>query len=169
VLEQASRRTEAQFELIDLAEFDLPQVDEPLPPARGRYTHAHTKTWAATVAKYDGYVFVTPEYNHTTSGVLKNAIDRVYGEWNNKAAAFVSYGHNGGVRAAEQLRLIMGALQIADVSAQVSLNLMTDFSNVSEFKPGDYQQTALTAMLDQLVNWGGALAPLRPYPGPAAA
>lgn len=87
VLERASARDDASFELVDLAEVNLPQIDEPLPPALGRYTHPWTQAWAQTVAKYDGYLFVTPEYNRGAPGVLKNALDRVYAEWNNKAAA----------------------------------------------------------------------------------
>ncbi|WP_405110428.1 NAD(P)H-dependent oxidoreductase [Micromonospora sp. NBC_01405] len=161
VLEQGSRRTDATFDLIDLAEHHLPAIDEPVPPARGRYTHEHTKAWARIVAQYDGYVIVTPEYNHSAPGALKNALDRVYGEWNNKAAAFVSYGAQGGVRAVEQLRPILSALQIAHVSAQVSLGLMTDFVNFSEFKPGDHQHRVLAGTLDQLVTWSTAMATIR--------
>jgi len=161
VLDRARERTDARFELVDLARHHLPAIDEPVPPARGHYTHEHTKVWAATVARYDGYVIVTPEYNHSMPGPLKNALDRVYPEWNNKAAGFVSYGWNGGVRAAEQLRLVMGSMQIADVTAQVALNLATDFRDRTEFAPADYQNTALTTLLDQVVAWSTALAPLR--------
>jgi 2-polyprenyl-6-methoxyphenol hydroxylase-like FAD-dependent oxidoreductase len=161
VLDEAATRTDARFELVDLAEADLPPIDEPLPPALGRYTHPHTTAWADTVARYDGYVFVTPEYNHGVPGALKNALDRVYAEWNNKAAAFVSYGHDGGVRAVEQLRVVMASLQIADVSAQVSLDLRADFANHRDFAPADHQRVALAKTLDQLVTWASALAPLR--------
>ncbi|GAA3232349.1 NADPH-dependent FMN reductase [Dactylosporangium siamense] len=161
VLERAGERTDARFELLDLAQHRLPDIDEPVPPARGHYTHDHTRAWAATVARYDGYVFVTPEYNHSLPGPLKNALDRVYAEWNNKAAALVSYGWNGGVRAAEQLRLVMGSLQVADVTAQVALNLATDFRDLTDFAPAAYQDAALTTLLDQVVAWSAALAPLR--------
>ena len=81
---------------------------------------------------------MTPEYNHGTSGVLKNAIDYLYAEWNNKAVGFVSYGSVGGARAAEHLRLVAGELQMADVRQQVALSLITEFENFSVFKPGDY-------------------------------
>ena len=161
VLEQAQQRADAAYDLIDLAEYHLPAIDEPVPPARGVYTHEHTKAWARTVAQYDGYVIVTPEYNHSAPGALKNALDRVYGEWNNKAAAFVSYGAQGGIRAVEQLRLTLSALQIAHVSSQVSLDLMTDFINFKEFTPADHQSQVLTTTLDQLTGWGAALATLR--------
>src|SRR3954447_2107258 len=96
VLEQAGGRSDATFELIDLVEADLPALDESIPPAAGRYTQPHTNRWAQTVARFDGYVFVTPEYNHGYPGSLKNALDRVYAEWNNKAAGFVAYGLDGG-------------------------------------------------------------------------
>lgn len=161
VLERASARDDASFELVDLAEVNLPQIDEPLPPALGRYNHPWTQAWAQTVARYDGYLFVTPEYNRGAPGVLKNALDRVYAEWNNKAAAFVSYGHDGGVRAVEQLRQVVGALQIADVATAVALHLRTDFVGFHDFTPAPYQETALDQTLDQLVAWTAALASLR--------
>ncbi len=104
----------------------------------GQYQGEHTKKWAEKIASFDGFVFVTPEYNHSTSGVLKNAIDYLYNEWNNKAAGFVSYGGVGGARAVEHLRLVAGELQMADVRQQVALSLMTEFENFSVFKPGDY-------------------------------
>src|SRR3954447_16955188 len=161
VYDVASRRTDAQFELIDLREYPLPHMDEPLPPSLGQYQHDHTKKWAAKIASLDGFVMVTPEYNHSTSGVLKNAIDYLYAEWNNKAVGFVSYGGLGGARAVEHLRLIAGELQMADVRAQVSLSLFHDFENFSVFKPGDFQLEALNTTLDQVLAWSKALAPLR--------
>jgi NAD(P)H-dependent FMN reductase len=73
--EIARKRTDAEFALLDLATFNLPLLDEPLPATSGSYSHPHTGTWSAAIASFDGYVFVTPEYNHGTSGALKNAID----------------------------------------------------------------------------------------------
>ena len=104
----AARRSDASFEVVDIAEFALPLLDEPLPPVMNRYSKPHTKAWAAKIASFDAFVFVTPEYNHSTSGALKNAIDFLYREWNDKAAAFVGHGGAGGVRAVEHLRLVMG-------------------------------------------------------------
>ena len=109
----------------------------------------------------DGFVIVTPEYNHSTSGVLKNAIDFLYAEWNNKAVGFVSYGGAGGARAAEHLRLVAGELQMADVRQQVVLSLITEFENFSVFRPGEYNVATLHTLLDQVVAWSAALAPLR--------
>jgi NAD(P)H-dependent FMN reductase len=127
----------------------------------GQYANQHTKDWAAKVASFDGFVFVTPEYNHSTSGALKNAIDFLYGEWNNKAAGFVSYGSVGGARAVEHLRLVMGELQVADVRTQVALSLYTDFENFSKLVPGPQHEAQADVMLNQVVAWSKALAPLR--------
>src|SRR5690349_11833024 len=115
VLGRAAARTGADYRLIDLADHPLPFLDEPLPPSLGQYANEHTKAWATTIGAYDGFVFVTPEYNHSTSGVLKNAIDYLYHEWNDKAAAFVGYGSVGGVRAVEHLRAVCTELKIAHV------------------------------------------------------
>jgi NAD(P)H-dependent FMN reductase len=157
----AANRKDAEFELVDIQAFDLPLLDEPVPPSRGQYSKPHTKTWAAKIDSFDAYVFVTPEYNHGISGALKNAIDYLYREWNNKAAGFVSYGSAGGARAVEQLRLVMAELQVATVRAQVLLSLAADFENYRDFKPGAQQQKAVETMLDQLVAWGEALKALR--------
>ncbi|MDQ1692184.1 MAG: hypothetical protein QOD87_2292 [Pseudonocardiales bacterium] len=161
VLDIAQRREDAEFELVDLADYPLPHLDEPIPPSLGEYQNDHTKKWAAKIASFDGFVMVTPEYNHSTSGVLKNAIDYLYAEWNNKAVGFVSYGAVGGARAAEHLRLVAAELQMADVRQQVALSLLTEFENFRVFKPGDYNVAALTTLLDQVVAWSNALAPLR--------
>lgn len=169
VLDEARGRTDAEFELVDLADFDLPHLDEVMPAALGQYANPHTQAWAAKIAEFDGYVFVTPEYNHSTSGALKNAIDFIYGEWNNKAAGLVSYGSAGGTRAAEHLRLILGELQIADVRQQVSFSLMTDFENYTAFTPAGHHAGMLATQLDQLVTWAGALRGVRAAAAQAAA
>lgn len=165
VMATASKRSDARFELVDIQDFNLPLLDEPVPPAMGQYSKPHTLAWAEKIAQYDGFVFVTPEYNHGTPGALKNAIDFLYKEWNNKAAGFVGYGSAGGVRAVESLRLVMGELMVADVRAQVMLSLFTDFENFATFKPAAHQLQAVDTMLDQVVAWSGALAPLRKAPG----
>src|SRR5438132_13533366 len=161
VHEIAASRGDAEFELVDIMDYDLPLFDEPLSAIFGRYSKDHTKAWSAKIASFDAFVFVTPEYNHATSGALKNAIDYLYHEWNNKAAGFVGYGGAGGTRAVEQLRLVMGELQIADVRAQVALSMFTDFENYTVFKPGPRQESSVNAMLDQVIAWGGALKTLR--------
>jgi NAD(P)H-dependent FMN reductase len=161
VMEIAGSRGDAAFELVDIQDFNLPLLDEPLPPSMGQYSQPHTKAWAARIAEFDGFVFVTPEYNHGTSGALKNAIDYLYKEWNNKAAGFVGYGSAGGARAIESLRLVMGELMVADVRAQVMLSLFTDFENFSTFNPAGHHERAVESMLDQVVQWSAALKSLR--------
>jgi NAD(P)H-dependent FMN reductase len=132
-----------------------------VPPSQGKYQNAHTQKWAQKIGGFDAFAFVTPEYNHGTSAALKNAIDFLYKEWNNKAAGFIGYGSAGGVRAVESLRLVMGELQVADVRAQVMLSLFTDFENYKTFKPAPQHEQTLTTMLDQLVAWGQAMKAMR--------
>jgi len=157
----ATARGDADYELVDIKDFNLPLLDEPVPPSRGQYSQPHTKAWAAKIATFDAFVFVTPEYNHATSGALKNAIDFLYHEWNNKAAGFVSYGGAMGARAVENLRLIVGELQIADVRSQVLLSLSTDFENYKTFKPAERHEKEVGTMLDQVLSWGAALKTVR--------
>ena len=95
----AKERGDLDIEIVDLRDYPLPHLDEPLPPSMGQYQNEHTKRWAATIASFDGFIMITPEYNHSTSAVLKNALDYLYAEWNNKAAGFVSYGFVGGARS----------------------------------------------------------------------
>ena len=161
VYEIAQNRSDAEFELVDIKDFDLPLLDEPVSPIMGQYTHQHTKIWSAKIASFDAYVFVTPEYNHGTSGALKNAIDFLYHEWVNKAAGFVSYGGAAGTRAVEQLRLVLAEVQIATVRNQVLLSLFTDFENFSVFKPAPQHEKSVNAMLEQVTAWGSALKTLR--------
>ncbi|QNE37021.1 NADPH-dependent FMN reductase [Leifsonia shinshuensis] len=160
VHEHAAKRDGVEYELVDLAEWDLPHLDEPMPAAMGQYANDHTKAWAAKIAEFDGYLFVTPEYNHSTSGALKNAIDFVGAEWYNKAAGFVSYGVFGGARAVEHLRLVLSQLQVATVSAFVGLSLQHDFENWA-LKPTAGAEAGLTPLFDQLESWSAALATVR--------
>jgi NAD(P)H-dependent FMN reductase len=157
----AAKRGDAEYEIVDIKDYNLPLLDEPLPPSLGQYSHPHTKTWAAKINVFDAFVFVTPEYNHATSAALKNAIDYLYHEWNNKAAGFVSYGSMGGARAVENLRLVMGELLVADVRAQVMLSLFTDFEHFTLFKPAAMHETSVNTMLDQVIAWGRAMKTLR--------
>lgn len=158
-------------ELVDLSDFALPVLDEPAPGAWGIYAHEHTKRWSEAIASFDGYVIVTPEYNHGVPGPLKNALDYLYYEWHHKAVGFVSYGVHGGVRAVEQLRQIAAELKLADVSAQVTLNTFTDFDytgiDLAEptatgvFAPDDRHAEDLATLLDEVTAWSRALAPVR--------
>jgi NAD(P)H-dependent FMN reductase len=162
VYERASKRGDAEFELVDLADYPLPHLDEPMPPSVGQYANQHTREWSEKIASYDAFIFVTPEYNHSTSAVLKNAIDYLYREWNNKACGFVSYGASaGGARAVEHLRLVAGEIQMADVRSQVALSLFTDFENFTAFNPSERHDVPLNTMLDQVIAWGTAFRTMR--------
>lgn len=163
VLEHARRRGDADYELVDLADFALPHLDEAVPPSMQQYANDHTKAWAATVDSFDGFVMVTPEYNRSTSGALKNALDFVYREWNNKAVGFVSYGAQAsGLRAVEHLRVIVAELQMADVRTAVGMSLANDFEAYTTMKPElPHHEQALETMLDQLVAWSSALRDVR--------
>ncbi len=157
----AKKRNDAEFELVDVKSFNLPLLDEPIPPSRGQYANAHTKAWSAKIDSFDAFVFVTGEYSHSVPGALKNAIDFLYREWNNKAAGFVSYGSAGGARAVEHLRGIMAEVQMADVRAQVLFSLYNDFENFKTLKPTQAHENSLNLMLDQLIAWGTALKSVR--------
>ena len=161
VYEIAGSRGDAEVELVDIKDYDLPLLDEPMSAIFGQYSNDHTKAWSAKIESFDAFVFVTPEYNHATSGALKNAIDYLYNEWNNRAAGFVGYGGAGGTGAVENLRLVMGELMVADVRAQVALSLYTDFENFSMFKAAPHHEKAVRDVLDQVIAWGGKLRSLR--------
>lgn len=156
---------EASVELVDIADYALPLLDEPAPAVIGAYHNPHTKRWAAAIDRFDGLVFVTPEYNSAIPAALKNAIDYLYREWNHKAAGIVSYGVYGGTRAAEQLRQTLGEIKVADVHAQVAINPLYDFdftdSAAGVCAPGERQEAALTTMLDEVLEWSSALRTLR--------
>ena len=157
---------EASFEVVDLAEYELPLLDEPVPAIFGDYRHEKTRRWARTVGSFDGFVFVTPEYNHSMPAALKNAIDLLYAEWNNKAAGFVSHGVQGGVRAAEHLRLTLAEVRVATVRSQVALSAFTDFeltdpTEPGVIKPGPHQEETLNELIGEVIAWSRALKPLR--------
>lgn len=158
VYDAAARRGGNELELVDLRDHPLPHLDEPLPAMLGQYRHEHTREWADTIASFDGFVLITPEYNQSIPGVLKNALDYLYAEWDGKRAGIVSYGGGGGARAAAQLRQVCAALRMTPVPAQVALSLATDFENYTTFTPSDDAAAALEALLDQLLAPGASPA-----------
>lgn len=161
VLSQTAGRTDAEFELVDIADFNLPLLDEAYPAAYQNYQNDHTKAWSAKISEFDGFIFVTAEYNHTLAPALANALSYLNVEFNNKAAGIVSYGSMGGARAAEHLRNVLSELQIAHVRNQVMFSLFTDFENFSEFKPTEQNAGTLAPMLDQLIPWTRAMEAVR--------
>lgn len=124
----ADKRNDADYEIVDIASFNLPFLGDP----NGM---EQVTAWTKKLASLDGFVFIVAEYNHSITGALKNALDLAREEWNNKAAGIVSYGSTGGARAAEHLRGICGELLMADVRVHPTLSLFTDFENFSVFKP----------------------------------
>ncbi|MER6580343.1 NAD(P)H-dependent oxidoreductase [Nonomuraea sp. NPDC001023] len=159
VRDLAAKRGDAEYRLIDLKDYDLGNLDEPEHPAMGNYQHEHTRRWSATVSELDAFVIVTPEYNNSYPGALKNALDFLYAEWTNKAAGFVGYGVDGAPRAIAHLRHVLGLLSVATVSNQVGLSIATDFAD--GFRPAAAHEDRLNAVLDQVLAWGSALRPLR--------
>jgi len=157
----ASRRDDLVVEVIDPADFDLPLLDEPVPAAVCEYRNRHTLAWSHAVAPFDGYVFVVPEYNHAYPAVVKNAIDYLYREWQDKAAGLVTYGITGGIRAGEQLRLVLAEVQVATVRTHVALDLSSAFPDSRSCTPDAAQEKVLERMLGELAAWAGALRGLR--------
>ena len=154
----AEKRNDAEYEIVDLANYNLPFLGSANAQADAG---EQIKAWSEKMASFDGYIFITPEYNHAIGGALKNALDFLNPELNNKAAGFVGYGSLGGTRAHENLRLILGELQVADVRTAVTFSLMSDFENMSVFKPADYHADNANTMLDQVLAWSGALKTVR--------
>jgi NAD(P)H-dependent FMN reductase len=166
---EASNRDDAGFELIDLAEHPLPHFDEPNQPAQYKYTLEHSRKWSEVISRFDGYVIITPEYNHSVPGVLKNAIDFLYREWNDKAVGLVGYGAVGATRAMEQLRLISAGVEMATVRTSVALSVFTEFENLTRFAPSERATKTLHMMLDRVVAWSAALkSARRPIDRPVA-
>jgi len=114
------------YELVDLAEIALPFLDEPAIPALGNYQHEHTRRWSALVRSFDGFVFVLPQYNWGDPAVLKNALDFLYDEWSGKPAALVTFGTRGGLRAAEQLKIVLQGLHMRNTATNPALNTRPD-------------------------------------------
>lgn len=150
-----------EYELVDLKDYDLPLLDEPKLPAAGDYVQDHTKRWAAKIGAADGYVMVTPEYNHGYPASVKNALDFLYAEWNNKPIAFVSYGQVGGARSVEQLRGVVANLQMHDVSTAVQIVQPTQYMDDDKFVPDEYVEEAAGKTLKSLTMWAETLAKMR--------
>ncbi|MBS8266120.1 NAD(P)H-dependent oxidoreductase [Mesobacillus boroniphilus] len=151
----ADRRGNVNYEIVDIADFELPFLGTTDGSEPG------IAAWNEKLASLDGFVFIVQEYNHSITGALKNALDFAREAWNNKAAGIVSYGSTGGARAAEHLRGICGELKIADVRTHPTLSLFTDFENGTEFKPQALHLDNVNAMLDEVEAWSRALKTLR--------
>lgn len=120
-MDQVKDRDDMTFELVDLAEVDLPLYNEPRSAKQDNYEFDYTKKWAEKIKQADGYVWITGEYNHAVPASLKNAIDYLYHEWKHKPVAFVGYGGLGAARAVEQLISIANELDMVSVGRRVHI------------------------------------------------
>ena len=166
VMAQTAGRDDAEYELVDLADYDLDLLNEPIVPgaARRQYENPKTRRWSETIDGYDGYVFVTPEYNHGVPAALKNAFDVLYPEWVHKGAALVSYGADGGVRAVEQWRTILANAQMHVVRGQSSFSTMLEVTKGEDgdvFAPAERRAKEVSNVLGQLTKLTEATASLR--------
>jgi NAD(P)H-dependent FMN reductase len=163
VQEQAEQHGAFDVELVDLAEVALPVFDEPHHPRLQQYTHQHTRDWSATVTRADAFVFVTPEYNHSMPGALKNAIDFLSVEWADRAAGIVSYGGvSAGLRAATALKPVLAALRVVPATEAVSIPFFTQFIDADGvFVPNAELEVGAKAMVEELQRLTGALRTLR--------
>jgi len=148
-------------ELIDLAQVNLPLLDEPNHPRLHQYVHQHTIEWSQTVERVDTFVFVTPEYNFGYNAALKNAIDYLSGEWANKAIGFVSYGGvAAGTRAVQQLKQVLTALKMVTVAESVNIPFFTQFiDEAGHVRASEVMTRAADAMLDELLRITTLLRP----------
>ncbi|GIH17994.1 NADPH-dependent FMN reductase [Rugosimonospora africana] len=161
--ERAAKHGGFEVEVIDLAEVKLPMMDEPNHPRLRRYTHQHTKDWSATVDRADAFVFVMPEYNYGFTAPLKNAIDYLHYEWEYKPVGLVSYGGvAAGARAAQMIKQVVTTLKMMPVFEAVQIPFVAQFlDDEGQLRANEVMEGAATAMLDELIRWNEALAPLR--------
>lgn len=155
VLKVAEKRQGATFEIVDLADYDLPFY------GTGTGHEQAITAWKKKLSQLDGFIFIVQEYNHSITAVLKNALDSAREEWKDKVAGIISYGSTGGARAAEHLRGILAELAVATVRNHPTFSIFTDFTEENEFKPADYHLEYVQSMLDQVLSWGRALKLVR--------
>lgn len=163
LLAEAKKIKGLDVELVDVEKLALPFLDEAMPPMMKQYSHEHTKKWSEMVHATDGFVFVTPEYNHSYSAVLKNAIDYLFHEWNYKPVAFVSYGSMaGGARAVEHLRGVAGELKMFDLREQVLIpNYWGNLNDQGQYQFDEHQAKAAQEMLQSLAYWSEVMKTAR--------
>ncbi|GHO59921.1 NADPH-dependent FMN reductase [Ktedonobacter robiniae] len=165
LMDRLAMRTDATFDLVDLRDISLPFFDSPTSPVYGHIA-SEAEQWAAQVDRADGFIFVTPEYNHGYSAVLKNAIDYLYSQWAHKPAAIVSYGgFAAGYRAAEQLRQVLIELKMVPIREQVGISLVPNWipsvSDAPDSPSGAFLDRSFSGMMTELLWWVTALIPAR--------
>ena len=159
----AERHGGWEIDLADLAEIDLPFMDEPNHPRLRQYEHAHTIAWSERVAAADAFVFVMPEYNHTFTAPLKNALDYLHVEWQHKPVALVSYGGiSAGLRAATAIKQALVALRMTVIPAAVTIPFVSRLiDDEGRLQANELMDQSASAILDELNDLQAALAPLR--------
>lgn len=156
IVDAASKRADLDVEIVDLRDYPLPLFNEATGPAQAPPKNEVALRWGEKMAELDGYIFVTAEYNHSIPGVLKNALDHAYPEFNRKPAAFVGYGGVGGARAVEQLRLVCVELQMAPTRTAVHIGMETLLGVLQEGKDladFGFLNKSAEATLDELIWW----------------
>jgi NAD(P)H-dependent FMN reductase len=163
IAERAREHGGFDVEVTDLAELNLPILDEPNHPRLRQYVHQHTKDWSELVESSDAFIFVTPEYNYGFNAALKNAIDYVFSEWHGKAAGIVSYGGiAAGTRATQMLKQVLTALKVMPVPEAVNIPFVrSHLDEDGRLKPNEAMEASATAMLDEVLRWTQAMRPLR--------
>jgi len=151
-----------EIDMVDLAEINLPFMDEPKHPRLRQYTQQHTRDWSARIDAADAFVFVMPEYNYGMNAPLKNAIDYLHSEWAYKPIGFVSYGGvSAGTRAVQMVKQVVTALRMVPVGEAVSIPFVQQFMHDGQIHPNEVMQTSARAMLDELFRVTLAMRTLR--------
>jgi NAD(P)H-dependent FMN reductase len=160
-VKQAEVPAGSTIEIIYLADINLPLLDEPISAMMNQYSKDHTKEWSSIISKADGYVFVTPEYNHGTSAALKNAIDYLYSEWGYKPVAFVGYGGMGATRAIESLVVSASELRMFPLKSRFHvLDVWSAIDEKGNIDPNLVRGDA-TALLQEVATVAEATKSLR--------
>lgn len=165
-LAAAKKHGKFAAESIDLADFNLPVFDEPNHPTQQKYTHEHTKKWAAAVSRFDAYIMIVPEYNFGPTPALLNALNYLYKEWNYKACGFVSYGGiSGGLRGVQQTKLLITTLKMMPIYEAVAIPnvfaLLADEGGKKVFKANEQHEKGAAGLLDETLKWANALKTMR--------
>lgn len=163
ILNILKERTDVEVEFVDLEKINLPFLDEPVPPSQRKYSKEHTFSWSKMIDETDGFIMVTPEYNHSFSPVLKNAIDYLYEEWNYKPVSFISYGSlAGGARSVEHLRGVAGELKMFDLREQILLpNYWDNLNEKGEYQFNERHVNAAKGIIDDTIFWSGVMKEAR--------
>ena len=160
--DQALQHAGFEVDFVDLAELDLPFVDEPNHPRLRNYTQQHTRDWSARVDVADAFVFVSPEYNHGMTAPLKNAIDFLHHEWGYKPVGLVSYGGvSAGTRAVEHIKTVVSTLKMMPMFETVAIPFVGQFMKEGRFEGNEVSVAAAKTMLDEMERWGVAMKTIR--------